>query len=153
MSLTPTKPWFPFVFIVLAVLGFSDATWLAIKHFTQTIVPCSLTHGCELVTTSQYSLILGIPVALLGSLYYFTLIFGTIISLESKKERIFRLITRFSLAGFLMSLWFLFAQIFLIHAICQWCLGSAITSTLLFVLSYFFYPKAATKVVSEPEVL
>ncbi len=142
--LSPGRPWLPFVFLGLAAIGFTDATWLTVKHFTQTIVPCSLTHGCELVTTSVYSTILGIPVALLGSIFYFTMIAGTFIALESGNQKIFRYVTRLTIAGFLASLWFVAAQIFIIHAICQWCMGSAITSTLLFTLSFFVVSETLT---------
>ncbi len=142
--LSPGRPWLPFLFLGLAIVGFTDATWLTVKHFTQTIVPCSLTHGCELVTTSAYSSILGIPVALLGSIFYFTMITGTFIALESGNKKIFRYVTRLTIAGFLASLWFVAAQIFIIHAICQWCMGSAITSTLLFTLSFFVVSETLT---------
>lgn len=142
--LSPSRPWLPFLFLGLAIVGFTDATWLTVKHFTQTIVPCSLTHGCELVTNSVYSTILGVPVALLGSIFYFTMIAGTFIALESGNKKIFRYVTRLTIAGFLASLWFVAAQIFIIHAICQWCMGSAITSTLLFTLSFFVVSETLT---------
>jgi uncharacterized membrane protein len=151
--LSPNKPWLPFVFLGLAAIGFSDATWLTVKHFTQTVVPCSLTHGCEIVTTSTYSTIFGIPVALLGSIFYFILIIGTFAALESGNKKLFKYITRLTIAGFLASLWFVAAQIFIIHAICQWCMGSAATSTLLFTLSFFVVSETLTPDEVEPAQL
>ena len=67
-----------FTFLPVSFLGFIDASYLTIKHFVGTPLPCSVLKVCEEVTTSQYSVIGGVPVAMLGAIYYlaiFVLIF------------------------------------------------------------------------------
>ncbi len=134
----------------VALLGFADATYLTVAHYTDARLPCTITHGCQVVTTSSYSEIFGIPVALLGALYYLTMFGMLFIAVDKKNERLLRLAGKFTLAGFLFSLWFVFAQIFLIHAICQWCMGSAITSTVLFVLGWFVLPRRISSLFPLP---
>ena len=121
-----------FLFIV-ALIGFADATYLAVKHYQGVIPPCSIIAGCELVLTSPYALILGIPVSLLGSIYYFLVLVGVFAYLEGKHEKLLRFALLFTIVGFVVSLWFVYVQIFIIHSYCAYCLVSAITSVILFV--------------------
>lgn len=131
--------------LLVSLLGFADAAYLTVTHYTGTAIPCTITHGCDVVTKSVYAEILGIPVALLGALFYLV-IFGLVcVAMESANTKLLRAAGRLTLAGFLFSLWFLFAQAFLIHAFCQWCLGSAASSTLLFILGFIVLPRALKK--------
>ena len=129
------------VFIV-ALLGFADATYLTVEHYRGVIPPCTVTSGCEQVLTSPYSLILGFPVSLGGSIYYLVVAVGSLIYLESKhlsanvQAHHFSILKWTLLAttlGLLASLWFIYVQAFILHSYCQYCLGSALTSTILFV--------------------
>lgn len=141
-GLLPTKRWLPYAFLAVSFLGFLDAAYLTQKHLSHTVIPCSITQGCETVTNSVYSEIFGIPVALLGATFYLTVFLGTFAAMESGSRRVFRWVARLTIAGLLASAWFVFAQVVLIKAICQWCMISAVTSTTLFVLGYAFAPKA-----------
>ena len=121
-------------FILLSLFGFLDATYLAIEHYRGVVPPCSIVHGCEQVTTSRYSMIFGVPVALLGSLYYVTLFILTIAYLDSKKLSLLTVASYLTFFGFAASIWFVYLQWHVIGAWCVYCLGSTTTSTLLFVL-------------------
>ena len=118
----------------VAPFGFVDASYLTAEHFLNRIPPCSIVHGCETVTTSGFSLIFGVPVALLGALYYFAVIIGLVYYFQSKKTIVLKSVAIFTSVGFAFSLWFVYVQLFLIRAICIWCMFSAFTSTLLFIL-------------------
>ena len=120
-------------FPVLGAAGFADATYLTVKHFLGTPLPCSIIKGCEQVTTSQFATIYGIPVALLGSLYYLTILVLAVIYFDSRKPAALKLLAYLTPIGFLASLWFVYLQIFIIGAICLYCMVSATTSTLLFI--------------------
>lgn len=141
--------WLPYAMLAVSFLGFLDASYLTQKHFTQSVIPCSITHGCEIVTNSAYSEVFGIPVALLGSLFYLAIFLGTFAAIESGSRRLLRAVSRLTLAGLLASMWFVYVQVVLIQAICQWCMISAVTSTTLFVLGYFFWPPALQEVATE----
>ena len=119
--------------LVVALLGFIDATYLTIEHYQNVIPPCSVTGGCEVVLTSMYSTIFGIPVSLLGSIYYLLIMIGAFIYLESKIPTLFKWSLLLSIPGFLFSLWFVYIQIFELHSYCIYCLGSFLTTTILFV--------------------
>ena len=118
-------------FIVLSAIGFLDATYLTIEHHKGRVPPCAI-QGCEIVLTSGQSKIIGVPVALLGSLYYLAVLIMSIIYLESGKVSVLRFASFFTIIGIIVSAYFVYLQLFVIHQICQYCLISAGTSTALF---------------------
>lgn len=135
--------------VVVAFLGFLDAAYLTIEHFMNAIPPCT-TGGCETVLTSKYSVILGIPDPLLGSIYYLLILVSLVIYLDSKNKRFLRWTLFFTICGFLFSIWLVYLQAFVIHSYCQYCLGSALTSTILFITACIILSKNAK--VSGPEL-
>lgn len=122
------------VFFIIAGLGFADATFLSVEHYLGVIPPCSLTGGCETVTTSPYSKILGVPVAYTGVLYYIAVLILLVLFFDLKKPIFVKGLFALTSIGFLFSLYFTFLQVFIIKAICPYCIFSALTSTLLFLL-------------------
>ena len=123
-----------FIFLFLAFCGFADAGYLAVEHYLQAIPPCTISAGCEKVLVSQYAVVWGVPVALIGSLYYLALFLFAVAYVSSSDERLLRFTTKLTPLGFAASLWFVYLQFFVIHAICIYCLLSATTSTLLFAI-------------------
>lgn len=126
--------WIPWAFLIVSFLGFLDASYLTMNHYAHVALPCTITNGCETVTKSQYSLAFGVPVALLGALYYLAIFFGAVTYRETKNAKLLRGMAYFTIAGLGASAWFVFAQLVLIKAICQYCMLSAITSTTLFAI-------------------
>jgi uncharacterized membrane protein len=129
-------------FIIVSFLGFLDATYLTIEHYRGNIPPCTIA-GCEIVLTSGYAKIVGIPVALLGSLYYLTILILSVAYLDLKKIAIIRFASYCTIAGFAASLYFVYLMLFVIKEICQYCLISATTSTILFILGLFIITKSS----------
>ncbi len=119
------------ILFIIALLGFTDASFLTIEHYQNRIPPCT-TSGCETVLTSDYSSLFGIPVALLGAIYYLIITIGLFAHIEGKHEPSLRAVLLLTFFGFIMSMWFVYAQAFLIHSYCLYCLGSATISTILF---------------------
>lgn len=128
--------WIPIALLILAFVGFADATYLTIEHYQNEIPPCTI-GGCESVLTSQYAQVIGVPVSLLGSVYYLFLIILLFLFLDYKKEIFLRIPLLFSILGAVASLGFMFVMIFIIKAFCQYCVLSAITSISIFLLSYW----------------
>ena len=133
--------WLPITFLILSAIGFADATYLTIQHFLRMPVACSVVHGCEIVLTSRFSTIGPIPISLLGSAYYLTILVLSVAYLDSKKTNVLNLAAKLTPVGFLTSLILVYLQIFVIHAICLYCAGSAITSTLLFIVAIVYLRK------------
>lgn len=122
---------------ILSFLGFADATYLTVDHYLAFPVPCSLTHGCDTVLTSVYATIGPVPISLIG-VFYYLVILGTVLYIFTSgaaSRYIRRALAGITGAGFLFSCYLVYLQIFAIHAICEYCLGSAIISTLLLPLS------------------
>lgn len=126
--------WIVYSLLFLSLIGFLDADYITVKHYLGVPLTCSVFEGCEKVTTSQYAAIGGIPVALFGAVYYLSILVLTILYLDTEKVWAIRLISRFSVVGFLVSLWFIYLQLFVIKAICFYCVVSAITSTSIFIV-------------------
>lgn len=127
-------------FLLLSSIGFIDATYLTINHYEGVTPTCAI-HGCEIVLTSHQNNIFGIPVALLGSLYYGTLLFLVTLALYNKNVSFIHLASRITPIGMLASIYFVYLQLFVIKAICQYCMLSAGTSTLLFAIGMYILHK------------
>lgn len=135
--LQPRFKKFFILIVLLATLGFADALYMSVEHYRGEIPPCGLTGGCEQVTTSQFATIAGVPVAYMGALYYFVVLFGLFLFVDQKKGIVFKGITLIVTFGFLFSLYLTFLQFFIIKALCAYCLLSALTSTILAILLWF----------------
>lgn len=121
--------------LLLSIAGIIDSVYLSAKHYAHSAVNCSIFEGCELVTTSVYSTVLGIPVALLGVIFYLSVLAFALMLLRSwSKKSLISLLTISSI-GFLVSICFVYIQAFILNAFCFYCLISASLSTTLFVLS------------------
>mgnify|MGYP001608292284 CR=1 FL=1 len=136
---------------VISFLGFSDASYLAAEHYLGATPACSILEGCETVTKSGYATVegtfnaltggdwaliipRGISVALLGGIYYLIFFVASVAAWDGQNRWIFR-IAPFSVLGLAASAWFLYAQAALLKAFCLYCIVSAATSALLFVVA------------------
>lgn len=126
--------------LFFSIVGFLDATYLTIEHYRKVVPPCSVVSGCVTVLTSEYSTIGPVPVALLGSLYYGSVLFLTLLFIDSKKAAVAALLKKYSWAGLGASAYFVYLQLFVMHTICLYCMGSAASSTLLFVSAWLVQP-------------
>ena len=126
--------WIVYSLLFLSLIGFLDADYITTKHYLGVPITCSIFEGCETVTNSQYATVGNIPMALFGAVYYLSILVLTILYLDTEKVWAIRLISRFSIVGFSASLWFIYLQLFVIKAICFYCVVSAITSTSIFIV-------------------
>ena len=126
------------IILAFSLVGILDASYLAAKHYQEASVICSVIEGCDKVTTSVYSTLGGMPVALFGVIYYFLILIFMIWYLWNRNEKNFERLLRISVFGFLASLWFTYLQIFIIKAICLYCLVSAFASIAIFALFLVF---------------
>lgn len=116
---------------LLALIGVADSAYLAAEHFAGKIPPCSVLRGCESVLTSQYAEVAGVPLALIGLVYYLTLL---ILSRLEGRRALFAMATLTSL-GLAISAGLVYLQVAVIGAICLFCMTSAGTTTLLWIVS------------------
>jgi dihydroorotate dehydrogenase subfamily 2 len=128
-----------FLIIVLSIVGILDTTYLTFDHFTNTIPYCadSAWIDCGAVLKSAYSVIWGIPLTLIGLIYYATIFVLTSFGLLRKNRLALSLIIGLSMGGLLFSIILLYLQIAIIHAICLYCTLSGIVTTSIFLTSFF----------------
>ena len=98
---------------------------------------CSI-GSCETVNTSKYSRFLGLPVAAWGLLFYLDVfalaLIGTLPRFED--ERAFSIVLVAEAAvGVLFSAWLTYLELAVIHAICIWCVTSAVIVTIILAVS------------------
>jgi uncharacterized membrane protein len=129
--------WVLFSILAISFLGFLDAAYLTASHYLGLSLQCLIVNGCDIVTTSVYSKIFGLPVALYGSAYYGFIFLMGISYWDSGSKTAFKVLAFSTVAGFLASLWLVYVQLILLKAICLYCMVSAGTSTLLFGLGMY----------------
>jgi uncharacterized membrane protein len=116
---------------VVALIGLGIATYLTVVHYSGGAPVCAIAHGCETVQRSSYAKVAGVPVALTGLFGYL----AVLVSLTRDGED-WRLATAFlSLAGLGFSLWLTWVEVGVLHAICIWCVGSAVCMSALAAVS------------------
>lgn len=123
---------------LLALAGVFVALYLTLyKAGVIGQLTCSI-GSCETVNTSRWSTLLGLPVAAWGLGFY---IVALTISIASTQDRWVDergpsvLLAALSGWGVLFSLWLTYLELFVINAICMWCVVSAIIVTLIFITS------------------
>ena len=124
--------WTIVVLLIASGVGFLDATYLSVKHFMGSMPICSVLNGCEGVLTSSYSAVGLVPVALLGSIYYALIFVLTVAYIDLRRSEVIVAAAWFTAVGFTATLWFVYLQVFVIRALCLYCMLSAVTAALLF---------------------
>lgn len=133
----------PTIWVVafIAFIGFLDATYLTSAHYGAADLVCGEAGGCDIVTTSEYATVFGIPVALGGVFYYFSILLLSLLFIDTKNKKFLLPIVFLTPLGFLASGWFVYLQLYVINAICYYCMGSALSSTILFLLTPLLWQK------------
>ena len=118
--------------LVLALIGTGIAGYLTWVHYGHLKIVClSGGGGCEKVQSSSYAELAGVPVAVLGLAGYVAIL----ASLALPEGEGALAAAFLSLVGFGFSMYLTWAELFRIHAICQWCVASACVMTVLMVVS------------------
>ena len=98
---------------------------------------CSI-GSCETVNTSKWSRFLGLPVAAWGLLFYLDVFAVAVLSTfpRFEDERAFSIVlVAESVVGVLFSAWLTYLELGVIHAICIWCITSAVIVTIILIVS------------------
>jgi uncharacterized membrane protein len=120
---------------VLGFFGFLDSLYLTILHYKNIIPPCSVHFGCEKVLASAYSTVGPVPLALLGVLFYLTVIIVCLLILIEGRKQLLQFFHFTVLVGFLFSVVLFLIQFGILKSFCQYCLLSEVISTGLLFLS------------------
>ncbi len=122
----------------LALIGVFVATYLTLyKVGVIGELTCSV-QGCETVNSSRWATLLGFPVAAWGVAFYAAMLVVALIGTSRGYEgerNISQALMLMSGIGVLFSAWLTYLELFVIHAICMWCVISAVIVTIIFILS------------------
>jgi uncharacterized membrane protein len=122
---------------LVALVGFFVALYLALyKTGVIGTLACG-SGGCETVQTSRWADFLGIPVAVWGVAFYalvFALAFLGTLDRWAHSRPLAATMLGLTAWGVVFSGWLTWLELFVIHAICRWCVVSAVIAVALFIL-------------------
>ena len=116
---------------------------------------CSI-GSCETVNTSKWAVFIGAPVAAWGVAFYVVLFALALVSLEGRYADSLGMSKSLALVsggGLIFSAWLTYLELFVIHAICQWCVISAIIVTTVFVVAMLDLRDRADPDVTEADTV
>ena len=133
----PAVPrWLPVTTLVLATAGLLAAAYLTYEHFTSSTTlacPATGTINCQKVTTREQSHVFGIPVVLYGLFFFVAMLVACLPVMwrtPAPAVRYGRL--GFALVGVGFAAYLVYAELFVINAICLWCTAVHLLTLLLF---------------------
>jgi uncharacterized membrane protein len=132
--------WLQFSTLVLSILGLADSGYQTYTHYTGTgLLGCSAkTDACVLVQTSSYAYVFGIPMALLGVVFFAFMIVMCSPPAWTSEKPVIRLARLVSVViGILFVLYLVFAEVVKLGRICPYCTSVHIITLLLFCLIVF----------------
>ncbi len=126
---------------VLSVLGLGVAGYLTYEHFTSSSTLACSDNGivnCLKVTTSSYSAVAGVPVAVLGLVFFAVMLVLQLPPMWRRPEQVIRLgRLAWAVVGLGTVLYLLYAELFAIDAICLWCTCVHVLTLVLFGTTVF----------------
>ena len=130
----PLQGWtFYLTIAVLGVIGLALASYLTYLDYSNSQgAACPIGSGCDEVRQSEYVNLLGIPVGLWGVIGYVTITGIALLPLQ-KRWKSLSLFTLTAM-GFTFSCYLTYLELFVIHAICPYCVGSAVVMIILFLM-------------------
>lgn len=130
--------------LALTAAGIAVAAYLTLVHYRDDLLVCAV-GGCETVQNSPYAELAGIPVALLGLGMFVTVLVLALARLRWPHRAGDLTIAIFALllTGTIFTLYLTYLELFVIHAICQWCVVTAI-------ITWILLPIEAKRVLDPP---
>ena len=112
---------------ILAVGGLIIAGYLLTVRLLGGAPACGPVQGCDTVAASEYATVLGLPVALYGVAFSLALVAATLVWWRRGDRRALYVAYGLGLLGVVAVAYLTYLELFVIHAICIWCVSYAIT--------------------------
>jgi uncharacterized membrane protein len=122
-----TRGWLGGAMTVLALVGLGIASYLLAVRVMGEPPTCGPIKGCETVAASPFATVFGRPVAAFGVAFSFGLVAATLAWWRSADRRVLHAVYGLGLAGVLTVAYLTYLEVFVIGAICVWCVTYAIT--------------------------
>jgi uncharacterized membrane protein len=123
--------------LILALIGLADSIYLTYIKLANATASCAGIGDCEAVNSSKYAEVAGIPIALLGAGAFAAIIILLLIEKRSEfwQDTAPLVVFGISLTGVLYSAYLSYVEIAILHAICPYCVLSALVLVALLVIS------------------
>lgn len=144
-----TPRWVPWTTFTLAAAAVAVSSYLTVAHYTSPDLLACVENGlvnCARVTTSAQSRFLGIPVAVIGLGWSLaTAVLCHPIAWRSRSTWIGYARLALAFAGIGFVLWLVYAELFVVRAICLWCTAiHVLTFALFVVIAMYGWPQPQT---------
>ena len=141
--------------LAFAFFGLADSAYLAQHEIAGTPLLCNIQNlsGCNVVAQSAYSHLFGIPLAVYGIIFYGIVFALAAFELVVYDQLLRRALQALALFGVLFSAGATLLQVFVIQALCVYCLTSAFLALLVFLIACFIEPlpmRARARVAAVP---
>ena len=135
----------------LTVGGMGIATYLTFVHYADQPIVCSSIGDCELVNSSKYASLAGLPVALLGGGAYASMLLLIAGAWLRRSPEMLLAAWGVALASFGFSMYLTYIELRVLYAICVYCVASASITTALLVLLSVCVWFVRGELLGEPE--
>lgn len=130
-SLRPSLPWLALA--LLSVPGMGVSAYLTYSHYADEATICAGVGSCELVQTSEYSVIAGVPVALMGLAYFVAvalLAIARLLKLPWTLDWGTPAVFTMAIGGTAFVAYLTAIELFVLKAICPWCVSVAVMTAI-----------------------
>ena len=124
----------PAALVASSVAGLLIALYLSFTRLAGGLPACGPVRGCDTVALSEYSAILGIPVAYLGAAFSTVLLLSIAAWLGRRPPVALWAAYVLGTLGVVFVAYLTYLELFVIHAICVWCVGYAVAVTVSWAL-------------------
>ncbi|HET6876070.1 MAG TPA: vitamin K epoxide reductase family protein [Jatrophihabitans sp.] len=119
--------------LAAAVLALAVSAYLTVEHYNTSLglaCPETGTINCQKVTTSTYSVIAGVPVAVVGLVYFVVMTVLLALPTRRREVEVLRLVG--AAAGVGMVFYLVYVELFQVDAICLWCTAVHVLTVVMF---------------------
>jgi len=120
--------------VIAAFIGLSLSAYLTWVHYSGSLALCAGAGGCETVQASRYAMVGPVPVAVVG-LVGFAAILVAAVAYARRIEAALVPLFSLSLGAVLYVSYLTYLEVFVIHAICPWCVAVALCAVAALSLS------------------
>ncbi len=141
--------------VALSIAGIAITAYLTVTSLTGGSPTCGGLGDCHTVLSSKYASVLGIPLSIFGLIFYGGLVLGglSVLALEYPPERLELALIGMASAGVLASAYLTVIEVFVVKAICPYCVASAANLVVLLALTWLAGKYLPSKLPDYPEEL
>lgn len=120
---------------LFAAIGTAVSAYLTWVHYSGSLALCIGVGGCEAVQTSRYAMVGELPVAVIGLAGFAAILLVALLRVGVERPWLDLALFGLSLAAVLYVTYLTYIEVFVLGAICPWCVTAAVCALAVFVLA------------------